>query len=163
MSFTSHLTRKKTYYICMGSQNQPINEKIATHKAFKRGLINKVCKVCCIAFFIFHAKQTELKLRERIQTCLKQKCMKNYYMCAVQIAIYCHFRFDIMLVYTSTDLDYGVIFGPIVVQSSLLNPRNLIGLLTEEKRNKANDTYISVRHQQLPRRILKLAFLLTKS
>ena len=62
-----------------------------------------------------------------------------------------------MLVYTSTDLDYGVIFGPIVVQSSLLNPRNLIGLLTEEKRNKANDTFITVRHQQLPRRILKLA------
>lgn len=49
-----------------------------------------------------------------------------------------------MMVVTSTDLDYGVIFGPIVVQPSILNPSCLIGLMTEDSRNDLSDTRLSV-------------------
>lgn len=49
-----------------------------------------------------------------------------------------------MMVVTSTDLDYGVIFGPIVVQPSILNPSCLIGLMTEDSRSDLSDTRLSV-------------------
>lgn len=59
-----------------------------------------------------------------------------------QVSIFSWLR--MMVVITSSDLDYGVIFGPIVVQPSILNPSCLIGLMTEDTRNDSSDTRLSV-------------------
>lgn len=64
-----------------------------------------------------------------------------------------------MVVITSSDLDYGVIFGPIVVQPSILNPSCLIGLMTEDTRNDSSDTRLSLNLLGLSRRSPSLDWL----
>lgn len=49
-----------------------------------------------------------------------------------------------MAILTSSDIDYGVIFGPVNVESPAMNPTRLIGLMTEDTRCEKDDRCLSV-------------------
>ncbi|XP_061169068.1 uncharacterized protein LOC133178351 [Saccostrea echinata] len=65
-----------------------------------------------------------------------------------------------MAVSTNTDIDYGVIFGPVNVESSALNPTSLIGLMTGDGRTEKDDINLSLDPFEMSKRTHALEWLI---
>ncbi|XP_062603480.1 uncharacterized protein LOC134265251 [Saccostrea cucullata] len=65
-----------------------------------------------------------------------------------------------MTVSTNTDIDYGIIFGPVNVESSALNPTSLIGLMTRDGRTEKDDTNLSLDPFEMSKRTHALEWLI---